>query len=74
MSGHLELEGIIIESAHSLFKVLVGADENGEGGSVIQCTIGGKMRKNKINLTNGDEVKIKVSPYDLSRGFITYRL
>lgn len=74
MSGHLELEGVVIESAHSLFKVLIGADENGQGGAVVQCTLGGKMRKNKINLTNGDNVRIKVSPYDLKRGFVVFRM
>ena len=74
MSGHLELEGVIIESAHSLFKVLVGSDDDGKGGTVILCTISGKLRKNKINLTNGDWVKIAVSPYDLTRGRVTYRM
>lgn len=71
---HLELDGQITFASKGLFKVLVGVDENGEGGQEVQCTIGGKLRKNKINLTVGDQVKVKVSPYDLSRGFIVYRL
>lgn len=74
MSGHLELEGVIVESAHSLFKVLINADEDGNGGTIILCTISGRLRKNKINLTNGDWVKLEVSPYDLSRGRVTYRM
>ncbi len=73
MSEHLELDGEIIFASKGLFRVAVGADENGEGGQVVQCTIGGKLRKHKINLTVGDQVKIKVSPYDLTRGFIVYR-
>lgn len=74
MSEHLELEGEIIFASKGLFKVVVGADETGTGGQEIQCTIGGRLRKHKINLTVGDLVKIKVSPYDLTRGFIVYRL
>lgn len=74
MSEHLELEGVIAFASKGMFKVVVGADEMGAGGQEIQCTIGGRLRRFKINLTVGDFVKIKISPYDLTRGFITYRL
>lgn len=73
MSNHLELEGTIVFASKGIFRVLVNANGSDEPGQEIQCTIGGKLRKHKINLTIGDQVKIKVSPYDLSRGFIVYR-
>jgi translation initiation factor IF-1 len=78
MSGHLEFKGKIAEGSHGIFQVVVFMeDEDGrlsETEQRVQCTIGGKLRKNKINLTVGDMVRIKVSPYDLERGFIIYRL
>ena len=40
---------------------------------IVNCTLGGKMRKHYIRVVAGDEVKIEMSPYDLSRGRITYR-
>jgi translation initiation factor IF-1 len=39
----------------------------------VLATISGKMRKNYIRILPGDRVKVEVSPYDLSRGRITYR-
>jgi len=38
------------------------------------CYLGGKMRMNRIRLTPGDDVQVEVSPYDLTKGRITYRL
>jgi translation initiation factor IF-1 len=74
----MEFTGRILDGSHSIFKVLLMTEEkNGklkETETVIQCTIGGKLRKHKINLTSGDLVHVKISPYDLTRGFITYRL
>jgi len=45
-----------------------------ENGQIILCYIGGKMRMNRIRLTPGDDVQVEVSPYDLTKGRITYRL
>ncbi len=45
-----------------------------ENGQVILCYLGGKMRMNRIRLTPGDDVQVEVSPYDLTKGRITYRL
>lgn len=79
-SGHIELEGDIINSTKGIFKVKpVNEDgsymKNQEGeDAIIICTISGRLRKNKIQLLLGDRVRFKVSPYDTSRGFITYRL
>jgi translation initiation factor IF-1 len=44
-----------------------------DGGHDVLATISGKMRKNYIRILPGDRVKVEVSPYDLSRGRITYR-
>ena len=79
-SDHVELEGDIINSTKGIFKVKpVNEDgsymQDPEGNdTVIICSISGKLRKNKIQLLMGDRVRFKVSPFDLSRGFITYRM
>lgn len=44
-----------------------------ESGHEILAHISGKMRKNFIRITAGDRVKVEMSPYDLSKGRITYR-
>ena len=44
-----------------------------EGGTEILAHISGKMRMNYIRILPGDKVKIEISPYDLTRGRITYR-
>jgi len=80
MSDHVELEGDIISSTKGIYKVKPLYDDgtymkmpNGEDKTIV-CTISGKLRKNKIQLLLGDRVKIKVSPFDLTRGFIVFRL
>jgi len=45
-----------------------------ENGHEILSHLSGKMRMNKIRISVGDKVKIQLSPYDLSKGRITYRL
>ena len=44
-----------------------------QGRHDVLATISGKMRKNYIRILPGDRVKVELSPYDLSRGRITYR-
>lgn len=44
-----------------------------ESGHVILAHISGKMRKNFIRITTGDRVKVELSPYDLTKGRITFR-
>jgi translation initiation factor IF-1 len=44
-----------------------------ENGHKIMCTISGKIRMNYIRILPGDKVVVEMSPYDLSRGRITYR-
>jgi len=65
----IELEGEIIDVLPSqMFKVKL-ANEH-----VITCYTGGKLRQHRIRLVMGDRVKVEMSPYDLNKGRITYRL
>jgi translation initiation factor IF-1 len=45
-----------------------------ENGHVITCYTGGKMRQFRIRMVAGDSVKVEMTPYDLSKGRITYRM
>jgi translation initiation factor IF-1 len=64
----IEQDGTIIEAlSNAMFKVEL------ENGHVIVCHISGKMRMNYIKILPGDRVKVEMSPYDLSKGRITYR-
>jgi translation initiation factor IF-1 len=65
----IELQGVVIDTlAGSKFKVrLVDND------MIVLCTLSGKMRMNKIRILTGDSVTVELSPYDLSKGRITYR-
>jgi translation initiation factor IF-1 len=64
----IELEGTVAEVLpNATFRVTVN------GGHDVLATLGGKMRQNRIRVLQGDLVKIEVSPYDLTRGRITYR-
>ena len=65
----IELEGSILESLpNAMFQVQL------ENGHEILAHISGKIRKNFIRILPGDKVKVEMTPYDLSRGRITYRL
>lgn len=65
----LEMEGEVLELMPAAsFKVLL------ENGHEILAHLSGKMRMNKIRLLPGDKVKVEISPYDLTKGRITYRL
>lgn len=66
----LEFQGQVIEVLPaSTFKVQLADSDH-----VLICYIGGKLKQNKIKIILGDSVKLEVSPYDLSKGRITYRL
>ncbi len=67
-SGVIEVEGTVIESLpNTTFKVKL------ENEHVILAHISGKMRMHLIRILPGDKVKIELSPYDLTKGRITYR-
>lgn len=65
----IELEGTILEAMpNAMFRVKL------ENGHEILAHISGKIRKNFIRILPGDKVKVEMTPYDLSRGRITFRL
>lgn len=64
----IELEGVITDVLPSaMFRVEL------DNGHTVLATIAGKMRRFRIRVLQGDRVKVEVSPYDLSRGRITFR-
>lgn len=64
----VECEGTVIEALpNAMFKVEL------ENGHEVLAHVSGKIRKHNIRVLMGDEVTVEVSPYDLSRGRITYR-
>lgn len=72
-TDHIEMDGTIIDSTKGIFRVELEQTTPDGSKTVILCTIAGKLRMNKINLLVGDYVKVKISPYDLSRGIIFFR-
>jgi len=65
----LEMEGKVI-------KVLKGTNfevQLNDNGMIVLCTMSGKLRMNKIKVIQGDSVTVAISPYDLTRGIITWR-
>lgn len=66
----LEFEGTIKEALpNAMFRVLI--DENSHE---VLAYVSGKMRTRFIRILPGDRVKLEISPYDLTKGRITYRL
>ncbi len=64
----IEMKGIVEETLPStMFKVRL------ENGHEILAHLSGKMRMHRIRLLPGDEVKVQLTPYDLSKGRIVYR-
>jgi len=64
----IEKDGIIIEAlSNAMFRVEL------ENGHVITAHISGKMRMHYIKILTGDKVRLEMSPYDLTKGRITFR-
>ena len=64
----IEIEGIVVEKLpNAMFKVEL------ENGHQVLAHISGKLRKNFIRILPGDKVKMEMSPYDLTKGRITWR-
>ena len=64
----IEQDGTIVEAlSNAMFRVEL------ENGHVITAHISGKMRMNYIKILPGDKVKVEISPYDLTKGRITFR-
>jgi translation initiation factor IF-1 len=66
----IEVEGTVMEPLpNAMFRVKL----DGGPGHVVLAHISGKMRMHFIRILPGDKVKVELSPYDLTRGRITYR-
>ena len=64
----IELDGVILEAlSNAMFKVEL------ENGHVITAHISGKMRMHYIKILPGDKVKVEMSPYDWTKGRISFR-
>ena len=64
----IEFEGEVVDTLpNTTFKVKL------ENGHTVMAHISGNMRKNYIRILTGDKVKVEITPYDLSKGRITYR-
>ena len=67
-SDMIEVEGVVVESMpNTTFQVDIG------NGHMILAHISGKLRMNFIRILPGDKVTVEMSPYDLTRGRITWR-
>ncbi len=65
---YIEMTGVVVELLPSLFfRVKL------ENGQEILSYLAGRMRMNRIKLLPGDKVKVQITPYDLTKGRITYR-
>ena len=64
----IEVEGVVVEPLpNAMFRVKLDNDH------VVLAHISGKMRKHYIRITTGDDVTVELTPYDLSKGRITFR-
>ncbi len=64
----IEMTGVVVESLpNTTFKVKL------ENDLIITARISGRMRKNYIRILTGDKVRVELTPYDLTKGRITYR-
>ncbi len=64
----IEVEGVVVEPLpNAMFRVEL------DGGHKVLAHVSGKMRMHFIRILPGDRVKVELSPYDLTRGRITYR-
>jgi translation initiation factor IF-1 len=64
----IEMEGTVVDTLpNTMFRVEL------ENGHIVTAHISGKMRKHYIRILTGDRVTVELTPYDLSKGRITYR-
>ncbi len=67
-SDVIEFEGVVSESLpNTMFRVKL------ENGVTVLCHVAGKMRQHNIRILEGDKVKVEMTPYDLTKGRITFR-
>jgi translation initiation factor IF-1 len=64
----IEVSGMVVEKFRAgMFSLQL------EGGQKVLATLAGRLRRNRIKVMNGDRVSLELSPYDLTKGRITYR-
>ena len=64
----IQMSGTVVDTLpNTMFRVEL------ENGHMITAHISGKMRKNYIKILTGDKVKVELTPYDLTKGRITFR-
>ena len=69
----IEFEGVVVETLpNTLFRVKLEGS-NGKEGPTVLAHISGKMRQNNIRILEGDKVTVEMTPYDLTKGRITFR-
>lgn len=76
-TGVIELEGEVVEALpNTMFRVKVSAGQLPSVGEdkIVLCHLSGKMRIHYVRILPGDKVKLEMTPYDLTKGRITYRL
>lgn len=67
--GNIEIEGSVVECLpNTLFRVKL------PNGHIVLCHLSGKMRLNFIRIMPGDTVRLEMTPYDPTKGRITYRM
>ncbi len=67
----IEAEGVVEEALpNAMFRVVLDSNKEHK----VLAHVSGKIRMNFIRILPGDKVKVELSPYDLSRGRITFRL
>ncbi|MDF1827991.1 MAG: translation initiation factor IF-1 [Legionellaceae bacterium] len=65
---NIEMDGVVIDTLpNTMFRVELA------NGHIVTAHISGRMRKNYIRILTGDKVKVELTPYDLSKGRITFR-
>lgn len=76
MSGNdekMEVEGKVVEAVKGGFRIELPSNPDGPP-NIVMGHLAGKLRKNNIKIVPGDKVKIEISPYDMTKGRITFRL
>jgi translation initiation factor IF-1 len=65
---HIEMNGVVAETLpNTTFRVKL------DNGHIVTAHISGRMRKNYIRILTGDKVTVQLTPYDLTKGRITFR-
>lgn len=72
--GVQEYDGVVTEALpNTMFRVEIANPESPAAKVQILCTVAGKMRMHYIKILPGDKVKVEVTPYDPTKGRITFR-